>query len=103
MDRKIDRAGGGAQGGTFPPWLSRRRTSSARPARSCWARSAAAGLRRRRPSRGDATCSTLGLALEVQAALSRRVLGIGLQAFGNLDPEASYGGVGLFLQLGWLP
>jgi hypothetical protein len=31
------------------------------------------------------------------------VLGLGVQAFGNLNRKASFGGVVVFLQLGWLP
>jgi hypothetical protein len=55
------------------------------------------------PDRALGACSTVGLPLTAEAAVNSPILGVGLQAFGNLNPKASYGGLGLFLQLGWLP
>lgn len=50
----------------------------------------------------DDSCFTFGVPLVVEVGLSLEFIGIGLQAFGNLNPKASYAGLALFLQLGWL-
>jgi hypothetical protein len=55
------------------------------------------------PGGGFETCRTLGLPLTLEAALNSRALGIGLQAFGNVNAKAAYGGLALILQLGWMP
>jgi hypothetical protein len=34
--------------------------------------------------------------------VSREFIGVGLQAFANLNPKASYGGLALFVQFGRL-
>lgn len=51
----------------------------------------------------DDTCFTIGVPMVAEAALSARVVGIGVQAFGNLNGRAPYAGAALFIQLGWLP
>ena len=48
-------------------------------------------------------CVTIGLPLFAEAALQSKVMGIGIQAFGNLNPRSSFGGVALVLHLGWMP
>lgn len=50
----------------------------------------------------DDSCFTLGVPLVAEVGLSLEFIGLGLQAFGNLNPKASYGGLSLFLLLGWL-
>lgn len=50
-----------------------------------------------------ADCRTIGLTATAEAALQAKVVGLGVQAFGNLNSVASYGGVGIVLQLGWMP
>jgi hypothetical protein len=52
---------------------------------------------------GPEACATVGVPLTAEAAVNSRVLGIGLQAFGNINPKAFYRGFALFVQLGWLP
>jgi hypothetical protein len=52
----------------------------------------------------DSCAWTLGLPLVVEAALRPfPVVGLGAQVFGNLNGEASFGGIALFLQIGWMP
>jgi hypothetical protein len=49
-------------------------------------------------------CTTLGVPIVAEAALRfAPVLGVGAQAYANLNTKSTYGGVVLFLQLGWLP
>jgi hypothetical protein len=49
-------------------------------------------------------CTTLGVPVVAEAALRlASIVGIGIQGFGNLNPKSIYGGVAVFLQLGWLP
>lgn len=49
-------------------------------------------------------CTTLGVPVVAEAALRlASVAGVGIQGFANLNPKSVYGGVVLFLQLGWLP
>jgi hypothetical protein len=49
-------------------------------------------------------CTTLGVPVVAEAALRlASVAGLGVQGFANLNPKSVYGGVVLFLQLGWLP
>ncbi|MGI9628742.1 MAG: hypothetical protein ACR2QM_18045 [Longimicrobiales bacterium] len=47
--------------------------------------------------------TTLGIPLVVEGLLRGKVTGVGLQAFANLNIEAPYAGLGLLLQVGWLP
>ena len=51
----------------------------------------------------DDTCFTVGVPLAAEAALTGKVVGLGLQVFGNVNTKAPYAGVSLFLLLGWLP
>jgi hypothetical protein len=49
-------------------------------------------------------CSTLGVPVTAEAALRvSRYVGLGVQAFGNLNSKTSYGGAAAFVQLGWMP
>ena len=49
-------------------------------------------------------CTTLGIPVVAEAALRLgSVAGVGIQGFANLNRKSVYGGVVLFLQLGWLP
>jgi hypothetical protein len=53
---------------------------------------------------GDTCTWTLGLPLVSEAALRPfPVIGLGVQAFANLNGQASFGGLVLFLQAGWMP
>ena len=45
---------------------------------------------------------TIGLTLTAEAGLQSTVVGIALQAFGNLNSVSSYGGLGATLLLGWM-
>ena len=47
-------------------------------------------------------CRTVGLTLAAEAGLQATVIGIGLQAFGNLNAVSSYGGLGVVMLLGWM-
>lgn len=52
----------------------------------------------------DDTCIILGVPMVLDAALRIfPVAGLGAQIYGNLNAEASYAGLALYLQLGWLP
>jgi hypothetical protein len=46
---------------------------------------------------------TIGLPVIAEAGLQSKVLGLGIQAFGNVNPVSMYGGVSLFLEIGWMP
>lgn len=48
-------------------------------------------------------CSRPGVPLVADATLTSPVVGIGLQAYGNLNTEASWVGLGLRLAVGWMP
>ena len=48
-------------------------------------------------------CSTAGVPIVAEAALSGKLVGVGVQAFGNVNAKATYGGALIFVQLGWLP
>jgi len=50
----------------------------------------------------DDSCFTIGVPLVAEVSRSRRNIGIGIQAFGNLNSKASYAGAVLFVQLGRL-
>ena len=50
----------------------------------------------------DDECSTLGIPLVAEATLGRKLAGLGIQAFGNLNGTASFAGAVLFLQVGRL-
>jgi hypothetical protein len=53
---------------------------------------------------GGSRGAGLGVPIVAEVALRLApVVGIGLQAFANVNPRASFGGVVVFLQLGWLP
>ena len=65
---------------------------------------AAAGLARVSSFAGASrgTSQALGLPVIVEAGLQFLVIGVGIQAFGNLNTASSYWGVALFLQVGRL-
>lgn len=46
---------------------------------------------------------TIGLPVSLEVGLQSPVVGIGVQGFGNLNTVASFGGVLVALQLGWMP
>lgn len=46
---------------------------------------------------------TIGLPVTAEAGLQSRLLGVGIQAFANLNTVSLFGGVSLFVQLGWMP
>ncbi len=48
-------------------------------------------------------CYTIGLAFSADVAIQSRLLGIGLQALGNLNSQTSFAGVAVMLYLGWMP
>lgn len=52
---------------------------------------------------GGSGCYAPGLGFTVGAAIQSRLLGVGLQAFGNLNTNAPFGGIVLELNLGWMP
>lgn len=52
---------------------------------------------------GPDECWAVGVPLAAEAALQALVAGLGVQAFANLNTRAPYGGLVLFLQLGWMP
>jgi len=49
------------------------------------------------------SCGTIGVPLAAEAGLERRVVGLALQAFGNLNSKAMFGGFAFSLRLGWMP
>ena len=52
---------------------------------------------------GMGGCATVGLPVVAEAALRVfPVAGLGAQFFGNLNPRSVYGGLLVFVQLGWL-
>jgi len=55
------------------------------------------------PDGQSEACYSIGMPLVAETALSARVIGIGLQVFANINPKATYGGLAVFFQLGWLP
>ena len=53
---------------------------------------------------GSGGCSTVGVPVVAEvAARLFSIVGVGAQAFGNLNTKSVYRGAVLFLQLGWLP
>jgi hypothetical protein len=50
----------------------------------------------------DDTCFALGVPLVAEASVSRGFIGLGVQAFGNLNSRASYAGAVVFVQFGRL-
>jgi len=46
---------------------------------------------------------TIGLPVIAEVGLQSTVLGLGIQAFGNLNSVSVYGGVSLFVEIGWMP
>lgn len=70
------------------------------------AASASAGLSYVHVDRCDATesCGTIGVPLVADVMLTPfYVIGIGLQLFANINPEASHAGVFVTLSIGWMP
>jgi hypothetical protein len=53
--------------------------------------------------RSRRSCTTAGIPLVAEAAAGARYVGLGLQAYGNLNPRAPYAGLAFFIQLGWMP
>ncbi len=50
----------------------------------------------------DDSCFTFGVPIVAEAAKSGKFLGLGIQAFGNLNSKAAYAGAVLFVQVGRL-
>jgi hypothetical protein len=50
----------------------------------------------------DDSCFTIGIPVAAEVSWRRRLIGFGLQGFGNFNSKASYAGAVLFLQLGRL-
>lgn len=50
----------------------------------------------------DSDLTTVGIPVTVEAGLRTRVVGVALQAFANLNAEASYAGLALNFLLGWI-
>ena len=50
----------------------------------------------------DDSCFTVGVPVVAEVSRSRGIVGIGIQAFGNINSKASYAGAVLFIQLGRL-
>jgi hypothetical protein len=50
----------------------------------------------------DDSCFTPGIPVVAELSRSSRIIGVGIQAFGNVNAKASYAGAVLFLQLGRL-
>lgn len=50
----------------------------------------------------DDSCFTVGVPIVAEAAVSRRLAGVGFQVFGNINSKAAYAGAAIFLQLGRL-
>jgi hypothetical protein len=49
-------------------------------------------------------CTTLGIPIVAEAALRLgSIVGVGAQGFTNLNTKSVYGGLVVFLQLGWMP
>ena len=64
----------------------------------------AAGVAYTAVSIGDTEARILGAPVVAEAGFRpTRVLGIGVQAFANLNKQRVFGGVVVFLQLGWMP
>ena len=56
------------------------------------------------PCSEDGDCGTLGVPVVAEASLRLfPVAGLGAQLFANINDRAVYGGVAVYLQLGWLP
>jgi len=51
----------------------------------------------------EKSCTTIGVPLVAEARLESQVIGLALQAFGDINPKATFGGLGLSLRLGWMP
>ena len=50
----------------------------------------------------DDSCFTVGVPLVAEVAITRRFIGLGIQAYANLNDKAAYAGAALFLQVGRL-
>jgi hypothetical protein len=49
-------------------------------------------------------CTTIGIPFLAEAAVQPLpILGLGVQAFANLNARGSSAGVSVFLQVGWMP
>ena len=49
-------------------------------------------------------CATVGVPVTVELALTPlEFFGVGAQLFGNVNPNAFFGGAAILLQLGWMP
>ncbi len=56
------------------------------------------------PDAGTSGCTSFGIPIVAEAGLRlASVVGLGAQAFVNLNPNTVYGGLAAFLQLGWMP
>lgn len=56
------------------------------------------------PSAPGGGCATLGIPIVAEAAFRPApVFGLGVQAFANLNRKTVFGGVVVFIQLGWMP
>lgn len=48
-------------------------------------------------------CQTVGVPLVAGASFDWRVVGLGVEAYGNLNPISPYAGIVLAVHLGWMP
>lgn len=56
------------------------------------------------PESSSNDCATVGVPITAEAALRLgSVAGVGAQGFVNLNSRTVYGGLAVFLQLGWIP
>lgn len=55
------------------------------------------------PGGHENTCHFVGIPITAEAALTARIIGIGLQGFVNLNTKSIFGGLLLFVPLGWMP
>lgn len=55
------------------------------------------------PGSDERACHLVGIAIAAEAALTARVLGIGVQGFVNLNPKSIFGGGLIFIPVGWMP
>ena len=51
----------------------------------------------------DPGCTTVGIPVVAEIGVGAKVVGLGLQLFGNLNAHAPFAGLGLSLPLGWMP
>jgi len=55
------------------------------------------------PGNQERACHFVGIPIAAEAALTARVVGIGLQGFIDLNPKSILGGVLFFIPIGWMP